>query len=335
MGDPVNVLFTSAGRRVELLRAFRAGYAGLGLEGTIVACDMDPLAPALREADVVHLIPHNSSDAYVDALVEICTRARIAMVFPLIDPDIPVLAANRARIEATGARVMCPPEEATAVTGDKLLTYRFFRALGIPTARSWDAREARAEDLDLPVFIKPRSGSASQHTYKVTSRAELEFFLDYVPDPVVQEYLPGPEITNDVVCDLEGNVLAVVSRRRIQVRSGEVLKGVTTFDPEIARLCGDIARALKAIGPITVQCMMKDDLPCFTEINARFGGGVPLGIAAGVDSPRMMLAVAAGIPVEPIAPGAYRTSLYMTRFDDSFLVTEEDCARLEGSRLRP
>ena len=47
---PVNVLFTSAGRRVELMRAFRKAYKQLGLRGSIVATDIDPLAPALKDA---------------------------------------------------------------------------------------------------------------------------------------------------------------------------------------------------------------------------------------------------------------------------------------------
>jgi carbamoyl-phosphate synthase large subunit len=47
----LNVLFTSAGRRVELLRAFRRAYATLGLDGRVVAVDVDPLAPALSAAD--------------------------------------------------------------------------------------------------------------------------------------------------------------------------------------------------------------------------------------------------------------------------------------------
>jgi len=42
---PVNVLFTSAGRRVELLTAFRQAYKTLGLKGRVVAVDID--APAL------------------------------------------------------------------------------------------------------------------------------------------------------------------------------------------------------------------------------------------------------------------------------------------------
>jgi len=47
----VNLLFTSAGRRIELIRAFRRAYTTLRLSGRIVVVDIDPLAPALQEAD--------------------------------------------------------------------------------------------------------------------------------------------------------------------------------------------------------------------------------------------------------------------------------------------
>ena len=65
MSSPVNVLFTSAGRRVELLRAFRRAYGDLGVEGEILAVDRDPLAPALREADRACLVPDVSDPGYL------------------------------------------------------------------------------------------------------------------------------------------------------------------------------------------------------------------------------------------------------------------------------
>lgn len=60
----VNVLFTSVGRRMELLRAFKRAYANLGLSGHIVAVDIDPLAPALQEADRPYIVPRLSDPAY-------------------------------------------------------------------------------------------------------------------------------------------------------------------------------------------------------------------------------------------------------------------------------
>ncbi|MCZ7667703.1 MAG: hypothetical protein M5U34_11045 [Chloroflexi bacterium] len=54
---PVNILFTSAGRRVELLLAFRQAYKALALPGHIIATDIDPLAPALHAADRFYMTP--------------------------------------------------------------------------------------------------------------------------------------------------------------------------------------------------------------------------------------------------------------------------------------
>ena len=67
--------------------------------------------------------------------------------------------------------------------------------------------------------------------------------MQRVPEPVVQEHLPGPEITSDVLCLEDGQPDAVVSRRRLEVRSGEVAKGVTVHDPEVVRQCARIAEA--------------------------------------------------------------------------------------------
>jgi carbamoyl-phosphate synthase large subunit len=266
-------------------------------------------------------------------LTEICKREQIGMIFPLIDPDIPVLARYREALEATGARPVVVSPDAVAITTDKWLTVEFFQRLGLATARSWLPAELNPQQVEYPLFIKPRRGSAAAHTFQVRNAHELTFFAEYVPDAIVQEYLPGPEITSDVICDLEGEMLAVVSRRRIEVRSGEVAKGVTVYDPRITEACVKIAQALPTIGPINVQCMLKDGVPHFTEINARQGGGAPLGIAAGADWPRWLLARAVGLPVEIARLGSYQIGLSMTRFDDSFFLTEADREQMASRRL--
>jgi carbamoyl-phosphate synthase large subunit len=187
--------------------------------------------------------------------------------------------------------------------------------------------------MEYPLFIKPRNGSAGKMAFMVRNPRELAFFADYVPEPIVQEFAPGPEITNDVVCDLDGAVLAVVSRKRLEVRAGEVSKGVTVYHPAIMDACVRIARALPAIGPITVQCLMKDDVPLFTEINPRLGGGFPLGIQAEIDSPCLILARAAGRAVDVPPLGSYQRGIYQTRYDESIYVTETGREQMASRRL--
>jgi carbamoyl-phosphate synthase large subunit len=181
--------------------------------------------------------------------------------------------------------------------------------------------------------VKPRFGSGGKFAFRAETPKALESLLSFVPDPLAQEYVEGPEITSDVSCSLEGEVWAVVSRRRIEVRWGEVAKGVTEQDAEILHHCVTIARGLRAVGPITVQCLRGPDGPRFTEVNARFGGGLPLGIAAGVPSPSWYVAQAAGLPVHPPKLGTYRAGLYLTRYDASYFLDESDVAQIARRRL--
>jgi carbamoyl-phosphate synthase large subunit len=329
----VNVLFSGVGRRVELLRSFKAAYEELGIDGRVVAVDIDPLAPALREADSAYIVPRLADPDSVSTLAEVCRREQVDLIFPLIDEGMPVLVAGRRELEETGARLVMVPESALAITVDKLLTSRLFRDIGVSTPATWLPEEVRLGSLAYPVFVKPRSGSASKGAAAARDERELAYFLDHVPDPIVQEYLPGPEITNDVLCDFDGNVLSVVSRQRIEVREGEVAKGVTVYDPDITESCVRIAKGLEAIGPITVQCLLRDGRPYFTEVNPRFGGGLPLAIAAGVPIPQWLLAIATGRPVSVPPLGTYTTGLHMTRFDDSFFSSQKELDAVERIRV--
>ncbi len=73
------------------------------------------------------LVPRVDSPEYVATIAAICRREGVNVIFPLIDPDIPVLAAYRDELEATGARVAVVPMEAAAIAGDKWKTQAFFR----------------------------------------------------------------------------------------------------------------------------------------------------------------------------------------------------------------
>jgi carbamoyl-phosphate synthase large subunit len=304
-----------------LVRAFHRAYYSLGITGHVVGTDVDDLAPAFQVVDRTHRVPRFTDPEFIPALVEICQREQIAVVFPLIDPDIQLLSDHRAQLQATGARVAVVPPAAARISADKWVAYGFFNRLGLVTPRSWLPDQLPWDSLEYPLFIKPRCGSAAANTFQVNNGREL------------QEHLDGPEITSDIVCDLEGRVLAVVSRQRLAVRTGEVVKGFTVYHADIARACQQIAHELPAVGPITAQCMLKDGVPHFIEINARLGGGIPLAIAAGVDVPALLLASAAGLPVEPLTPPGYELGLHITRFDDSFFITEDQRATAAGRRL--
>jgi carbamoyl-phosphate synthase large subunit len=326
----LQVLFTSAGRRVELLRAFKKAYGVLQMHGDITATDVNPLAPALRVADHAVLVPPIDHPDYEDTIVDLCRRREIDVVFPLIDPDVPALAALAARLAESGTHVATIPLASVDVIQDKWQTRCLFQKLSLQTPRTWLPNDAELDRSAFPLVVKPRNGSASTNVFVVRNAEELNFFKKYVPHAIVQEFLPGPEVTSDLICNAEGDVMSVVSRKRIEARSGEVMKGVTCIDAGIIDACCRIAKALRAKGPITVQGLYNGDVFHFTEVNARLGGGVPLAIAAGARVAEWLLASAAGIPVEVPPLGAYESGVFLTRFDDSFFLTTEPNGTLQS-----
>jgi carbamoyl-phosphate synthase large subunit len=330
---PTNVLFASAGRRIELLRAFRKAFDVLGLTGSIITTDMDPLAPTIQVADKSYIIPRFTSPDYIPQLLEICEHEEIKCIFPLIDLDIPVLTRHAKEFAEIGAHVATIPFSQVDTVEDKWATTAFFRSLNLATPTSWLPTDPVPQD-HFPLLVKPRRGSAAKNVFKVNNAVELRFFSAYVPDAIIQEFIDGFEVTSDVAVDASGEILAVVSRKRIEVRNGEVSKGKTVYYPEITEACIKMAKTLAAAGPITVQCLVKNSRPYFTEVNARLGGGVPLALAAGADIPRYILAKLANVPCDIPPIGSYRVDLNMTRFDDSFFLTESECEEIKGRTVR-
>jgi carbamoyl-phosphate synthase large subunit len=312
----MNILFTSVGRRVELMRAFKNSLRNLG--GQIWGTDVDPLAPAMHVVDNPVFVPRFTHPDYVPTLLDICRQFKIRAVFPLIDPDIPILAQQHEAFKAIGTELAVVSPSAAEICRDKWKTTSFFSELGLHVPKSWLPGERDSREIQYPVFIKPRGGSAAAYTFKAKDAAELEFFQRYVPDAIIQEFLAGDEITTDIVCGGAGEVLAIVSRKRLAVRGGEVVKGVTVIIPSVVAACHKIAAALPAVGPITAQCIMVGDSPHFIEINARLGGGIPLAIAAGVNVSDLIVRHLSGEKFETVSD--YQCGLQMTRFDESFFI---------------
>lgn len=329
----VNVLFTSVGRRVELINAWKNEYKNLEINGLVIGTDIDPMAPALAVVDKFYIVPRTNMDSFIPSIVKICKKEKINLIFPLIDPDIPVLSLRRNEIEKTGAKLMVLSEHSVKKTVDKWFTFELFKKAELNTPNSWIPETVNFLEMNYPLFIKPRFGSASKNTYQINTKKELYYYIEKVDNPIIQQFIFGPEITNDVICDLNGKVMGVISRERIEVRSGEVSKGKTIYNEKIIDGCIRIAYELNAIGPITVQCITKNDIPYFTEINARYGGGAPLGIYAGMNSPRWYLANESDIKIKIPPIGSYKKNIYLTRYDTSLFLTENELEEIRSNYI--
>jgi carbamoyl-phosphate synthase large subunit len=322
--DNFNILFTNVGRRVALIKGFREAMAKLNISGKIFGVDASVLSPAYYVTDQSFPICLIKDDEYITRLLEICTREKIKLLISLLDTDLLKLAESREVFRDHGTFVLISSPEVVRIARDKYLTQHFFSENHIPTPRIFTYKEA-VQGNRFPLFIKPIDGSASLFTFRVDDQEALTFLSTHVPRPIIQEFVPGPELTLDLFIDLDGKVRAVVPRKRLEVRAGEVSKSQIVLDPRILQAGRRVGEALAVhggLGPINVQSIWPTEEGAegkFIEINPRFGGGSHLTLKAGYPFPQWIMEMVLGQELS-LPPNDLGDGLTMLRYDEAVFI---------------
>ena len=296
----------------------------------LIGSDSNATAPALSCADEQALVPPISSDGYIAALLETVRKRRVDVVIPTIDTDLFLISKHRSDFAEAGCIPLIAEPDVIEICRDKIRTYQFLEQHGIDTPATYlpDTLKTLAEH-HYPYFIKPRYGSASLLVHKVEDELDLNYYLHKIREPIVQEFVDGLEHTLDVYVGLTGVPRCVVPRARWQVRGGEVCKGVVVKDRKIMEAGRRVVEALGTSlrGLVTLQCIVTADHRIrFIEINPRFGGGAPLGIAAGADYAAWLIQELRGETPE-IEFDGFRHGLCMLRYDwSAFLPLDDNLA---------
>lgn len=313
----MRILFTSVGRRVELLQAFRYAADKTGIDLEIYGTDVTETAPALQFCDHTIIVPRIREALYIPTLQKVCEEEIIDALIPTIDTDLLLLSQHKSEFGRT--RVVISSEDKVAICRDKRFTADYFHSVGLNSPSPVDDWEKY--DAGYPAFIKPKDGSSSVFAYKVNNENELKCYATLVPDYIVQPFISGIEYTVDIFCDFDGNPIFITPRIRQAVRAGEVLKTVIRQDETIIAEMKRLVAAFKPCGQITVQLIQQKDTGdnYYIEINPRFGGGAPLTIKAGADSAEMMLRLLNGEQIGYMEFAAKDGSVF-SRFDQSLRV---------------
>lgn len=324
----MKILFTSVGRRVELIQAFRHASKNLNVELTIVGTDISYSAPALQFCDAAEIVCKISDNDYIPSLLAICKKESIDCLIPTIDTDLLVLSENKHCFEQIGTKVLISRTEKIKICRDKNYTADYFISLGLKSPRPFNSVEKYEDELksgkqSFPAFIKPKDGNSSIDAYRVDNLDDLRIYAEKIEDYIIQPFISGREYTIDIFCDYEGNPIYITPRERIAVRAGEVLKTkIVQDDVMIAEMKTLIADYLPC-GQITVQ-LIRDEKTgenYYIEINPRFGGGAPLSMKAGANSAEAVLKILNGEKLSYHDKAARDGETYC-RFDQSVCINE-------------
>ena len=305
----------------------------LKLSGKIFAADITDTSPALCVADVGVLVPMVDKPQYAQRLLETVRKHRIKLLVPLTDLDLVCLSRLREQFAELGCTVMIGSARALTTCMDKSKTGEAIQRAGLSVIRTLTLKEFLADPF-YPCFIKPIRGSAGVGAAVIKNHRQLEAHIGKFPGPMLlQEYVPGQEFTIDVYRTRSGQVKCAVPRQRLIVRSGEVEKGMTVNDPQLIDAAVKLSAQLGDLwGVFCCQCRRVDrpgHEPRFFEINPRFGGGVPLSIAAGADLPLYLLQEVSGRPVTARL-GRFKDRLLMLRYEEALFVKAKNVNSLPG-----
>jgi len=319
----INVLITSVSRKVWLVKAFKDALKQEGIDGKVISVDINPLSAGFYVSDKHYLIPSSSDPNFIPAVLEICKKENIKLLIPTRDGELLLFAKNKEKFENQGTHVMISNPEVIKICNDKYKFYQFLTRNNIPIPKTYLPGEVDFSSMHYPLLLKSRYGSGSKSIFKVKNERELKFFVDYIPGPLIQEFIAGKEYTIDLFSDFNEKVLTVVPRERIETFCGESYKGKTVKDIQMVEYARSLAEKLGTIGHITAQCIKNNKEIKFIEVNPRFGGGAILGIKAGANTPLFLLRLVLGKRVKPQI-GEFKENLLMLRYTkDLFILNEE------------
>ena len=126
----MNILITSAGRRVSLVRSFQKELKKVFNNGKVYATDAEPeLSAACQVADDSFIIPRLDESNYMEALIDLCKTHKIKLIIPTIDTELLQLAKNKLRLEQHGIQVLISSIEFISKCRDKRTIHNFLKSI--------------------------------------------------------------------------------------------------------------------------------------------------------------------------------------------------------------
>ncbi|MEL4285069.1 ATP-grasp domain-containing protein [Shewanella xiamenensis] len=316
-----NVLILSAGRRVELVQEFQKDLKAVFPYSNVYCTDMTPeLSSACQVADGYFKVPRVSSDDYLSVLENICLENDISLVIPTIDTELLLLSNARESFLAKGIKIIISSIEFVSFCRDKRMTANFFAEYNIDQPEIYNKNK-----LKYPCFCKPYDGSCSIGAFVVSSQCELTSEVLNNDKNMFMELIPKTfsEYTVDCYYTDNGNLISLVPRKRLEVRGGEVSKGVTKKNFVYDYLLAKLSHVSGARGCITFQFFVNENSEEIKglEINPRFGGGYPLSYDAGAQFPKWLIEEYL-LEKTPIFYDDWESGLIMLRYDAKVLIRE-------------
>jgi carbamoyl-phosphate synthase large subunit len=243
------------------------------------------------------IVPRSDDPTFGSVLCQVAAATEANILVPTVAEELSALVEISEALNASGVRTWLPDRRAVHTCLDKWEFANFASEHGIRVPAT---ALGSANGVPGAWVVKPRFGRGSRDVHFVDRHGDLAWYLQQVPEPIVQTRMEGREFTVDALVDRKGRLAGAVPRWRLSVRAGISVKGRTFEDPALVQAVADLLLHLRLCGPSNVQGVMAvDGIPTFIEVNPRFSGGLPLSLAAGADLVGEYVRAVLGQPIRP------------------------------------
>lgn len=282
MHDPIRVLVTAVGSTtaISVIKGLRKANSPFHIMG-VDTNHADEVAGS-SFCDAFYSVPRASETSYVPELLELCITQNIAVIVPVVDLEVEILALHQNKFNKHGVQVLASSAEVVAACNDKEATYRRLLKNGLTTTKTVSLEDFLKSEK-YPAFLKPRRGLSSHGAHRISSRQELDRYIDDEEDLVVQPLLTGEMYVIDVVADRNSKVFISCPRIELEAKSGLGVKAKTVSDLALQKYATSVTETMGIVGPANIEVMKHENTVSLIEINPRFSAGSILSTHVGTN----------------------------------------------------
>lgn len=304
----MKVVITGCGRHSKsLVQSLKNNVDGREVE--VIGINNSPANILRSDVDEAIIAPSITEPGYIDWLLDLCTSKKVDVVLPYITAELPILAANREKLESTGTKVSVASERTLMVANDKVEMARMFpKVMPLQTVvrssaeiRSFAKSIGYYTGTPLCCKLADKCGGTGFAILDEKKYLDIGSFnkvgvnryisidqLCEISDKVdagiiLQEYVAGTDysvcvLANggkvELICGFVGYAMEYGA-----ITQGEILKNELAYD-----VCRSITEVLELDGNACFDFIIRpDDFPVLLECNPRISATIPFIAQAGAD----------------------------------------------------
>jgi D-alanine-D-alanine ligase len=240
----------------------------------------------------IELMPGSGNNGYKKAVCDLVKRAKIDVAFLALHGEFGEDGTVQGLLENMNIPYTGSSSSASKIAMNKITAKEVFKVNNIPIARhevlvkaDFDKSAnmgAYFKNLGSSLVVKPSNGGSSIGLNIVSDNNELALAIEdafkYDDKLIIEEYIPGREITVGIIEDRALPIVEIVPKRKFFDFTAKYEKGLTDYivpaeiEEKIYKKCQDIGlashKALSARSFSRVDIILNDKLgPVVLELN--------------------------------------------------------------------